>query len=226
MLFCSVLAALRALGLLCSITATLSYPTIKQHPQKDFLEEGGFGAMLGNDVTKLQRAIEPCRHVLEACRQSKLLIIHTREGHRSDLTDVHSHKNRLNVIGSEGPMGRILIRGEPGHDIISQLSPKDGEPLIDKPGKGSFYATDLECILRANNISTLLVCGVTTEVCVHTTVREANDRGMHCIVVGDCCASYSDEFHDVALKMIAAQNGLFGSVTTSQQVIQSLAKAT
>jgi flavin reductase (DIM6/NTAB) family NADH-FMN oxidoreductase RutF len=115
-----------------------------------------------------------------------------------------------------------LIRGEPDHDIIETLYPRSCEPIIDKPGKGSFYATDLECILQANNISTLLVCGVTTEVCVHTTVREANDRGYHCIVVGDACASYSDEFHEVALRMIVAQGGIFGSVTTSDDVIAAL----
>lgn len=180
--------------------------------------------MLGNDVTKLQRAIEPCRRVLDAARSrhEQVLIIHTREGHRADLTDVHPHKNKNQVIGSKGPMGRILIRGEAGQDIIPELYPQAGEPIIDKPGKGSFYATDLECILSSNNITTLLVCGVTTEVCVHTTVREANDRGYHCIVISDCCASYKDEFHKVALEMIVAQGGIFGSVTTSSHVLDAL----
>jgi nicotinamidase-related amidase len=187
------------------------------------LEEGGFGKSLGNDVTKLQRAVEPCRRLLEAARQyPDILVIHTREGHRSDLSDVHGHKNRNNVIGSGGPMGRILIRGEPGHDIIEALYPQSGEPIIDKPGKGSFYATDLECILHANDITTLLVCGVTTEVCVHTTVREANDRGFHCIVIKDACASYDYEFHEVAIRMITAQGGIFGSVTRSIEVIEAL----
>ena len=151
-----------------------------------------------------------------------MLILHTREGHRSDMTNVFPHKNRTAVIGTEGPMGRILIHGEAGHDIVPDLYPLPCEPIIDKPGKGSFYATDLECILSANNITTLLVCGVTTEVCVHTTVREANDRGYHCIVVSDCCASYNDEFHKVALEMITAQGGIFGSVTTSAHVIRAL----
>ena len=187
------------------------------------MEEGGFGESLGNDLTKLQRAIEPCRRLLEAVRQrDEMLIIHTREGHRADLSDVHAHKNKSGVIGSSGPMGKILIRGEPGHDIIETLYPRSGEPIIDKPGKGSFYATDLECILQANNITTLFVCGVTTEVCVHTTAREANDRGYHSIVVGDACASYSDEFHDVALRMIVSQGGIFGSVTTSDDVIAAI----
>ena len=182
--------------------------------------------MLGNDVTNLQRAVDPCRQVLAAARnQPEMLVIHTREGHRVDMADVHKHKNRNDgVIGTNGPMGRILIRGEPGHDIIPALYPMPGEPVIDKPGKGSFYATDLECILSANSITTLLVCGVTTEVCVHTTVREANDRGYQCVVIGDCCASYNDEFHKVALEMITAQGGIFGSVTSSESVIEALSK--
>ena len=189
------------------------------------MEAGGFGESLGNDLTKLQRAIEPCRRLLEAVRQHhEMLILHTREGHRPDLSDVHAHKNKNRVIGSSGPMGNILIRGELGHDIIDTLYPRAGEPIIDKPGKGSFYATDLECILQANHISTILVCGVTTEVCVHTTVREANDRGYHCIVVGDACASYNDEFHDAALRMIVAQGGIFGSVTTSSDVIAAISE--
>lgn len=197
--------------------------------QRDFLEEGGFGESLGNDVTKLQRAIGPCKSILETCRQlqqqqhdgQNLLIIHTREGHRSDLTDLHPHKQITcnNCIGRRGPLGRILIRGEKGHDIIPELYPIPGEPIIDKPGKGSFYATDLETILQANQIRTLLVCGVTTEVCVHTTVREANDRGYQCIVVEDACASYDDQFHKVAIQMICAQGGIFGHVTNSTKLI-------
>lgn len=159
-----------------------------------------------------------------------MMIIHTREGHRADMMDVHPHKNAKkdedgNIkksIGEKGPMGRILIRGEPGHDIIQELYPEPGEPVVDKPGKGSFYGTDLEVILAVNQISTLLVCGVTTEVCVHTTIREANDRGLHCIAVSDACASYIDEFHEVALRMISAQHGIFGSVSDSDKVVAAL----
>jgi biuret amidohydrolase len=144
------------------------------------LQPGGFGEMLGNDVSYLQRAVGPCQAVLNAAREANLLVIHTREGHRADLTDLHDYKNQRPgdadeavVIGTKGPNGRILVRGEPGHDIVPELCPESGEPIIDKPGKGSFYATDLECILKARHIDTLLVCGVTTEVCVHTTIREA-----------------------------------------------------
>jgi nicotinamidase-related amidase len=126
-------------------------------------------------------------------------------------------------IGAPGPMGRILVRGEPGHDIIPELYPIKGEPVIDKPGKGAFYQTDLELMLRNRGIETLLVCGVTTEVCVNTTVREANDRGFRCIVLSDCCASYFPEFHDVGLRMIKAQGGIFGLVSASKSVLAALA---
>jgi nicotinamidase-related amidase len=196
--------------------------------QRDFLEPGGFGAALGNDVSKLQAAVGPCRAVLAAARDRGLLVIHTREGHRPDLTDAP----RLKVergdpalrIGAPGPMGRILVRGEPGHDIIAALYPAAGEPVIDKPGKGAFYQTDLDLMLRNRGIETLLVCGVTTEVCVNTTVREANDRGFRCIVLADCCASYFPEFHAAGLAMVKAQGGIFGSVSTSQSVLDALAQ--
>src|SRR6202043_953708 len=194
--------------------------------QRDFLEPGGFGAALGNDVARLQAAVGPCRAVLDAVRQLGLLVIHTREGHRPDLTDAPPHKvergDPKNRIGARGPMGRILIRGEPGHDIIPELYPLSTEPVIDKPGKGAFYQTDLELMLRNRGIETLLVCGVTTEVCVNTTVREANDRGFRCIVLSDCCASYFPEFHDMGLRMIKAQGGIFGSVSASAPVIAAL----
>ena len=134
------------------------------------------------------------REVLAAARRAGILVIHTREGHRPDLTDAPAHQGRARRsglrIGAPGPMGRILVRGEPGHDIIPELYPAAGEPVIDKPGKGAFYQTDLELMLKNRGIDTLLVCGVTTEVCVNTTVREANDRGFRCIVLSDCCASY------------------------------------
>jgi biuret amidohydrolase len=195
--------------------------------QRDFLEPGGFGAALGNDVTRLQAAVAPCRAVLAAARARGLLVIHTREGHRPDLSDAP----RLKVergdpalrIGAPGPMGRILVRGEPGHDIIAELYPAAGEPVIDKPGKGAFYQTDLDLMLRNRGIETLLVGGVTTEVCVNTTVREANDRGFRCLVLADCCASYFPEFHAAGLAMIKAQGGIFGWVASSQAVLGVLA---
>ena len=195
--------------------------------QRDFLEPGGFGAALGNDVSRLKAAVEPCADVLAAARRAGVLVIHTREGHRPDLTDAPPIKVERGDpslrIGAPGPMGRILVRGEPGHDIIPELYPAAGEPVIDKPGKGAFYQTDLELMLRNRGIETLLVCGVTTEVCVNTTVREANDRGFRCIVLADCCASYFPEFHDMGLKMIKAQGGIFGSVSVSARAIAALA---
>src|ERR1700682_615928 len=195
--------------------------------QRDFLEPGGFGAALGNDVSRLQAAVAPCREVLSAARRVGMLVIHTREGHRPDLTDAPPHKvergDPATRIGARGPMGRILVRGEPGHDIIPELYPLTSEPVIDKPGKGAVYQTDLELMLRNRGIDTLFVCGVTTEVCVNTTVREANDRGFRCIVLSDCCASYFPEFHDMGLKMIKAQGGIFGSVAASAPVIAALA---
>jgi nicotinamidase-related amidase len=194
--------------------------------QRDFLEPGGFGAALGNDVTRLQAAVAPCQAVLAAARRLDMLVIHTREGHRPDLSDAPPHKvergDPKNRIGAHGPMGRILIRGEPGHDIIAELYPLQDEPVIDKPGKGAFYRTDLELMLRNRGIDTLFVAGVTTEVCVNTTVREANDRGFRCIVLSDCCASYFPHFHEAGLAMIKAQGGIFGSVAGSGALLGAL----
>jgi biuret amidohydrolase len=194
--------------------------------QRDFLEHGGFGETLGNDVTRLHAAVGPCRAVLDAARRTGMLVIHTREGHLPDLSDAPPAKVERGApslrIGAPGPMGRILIRGEPGHDIIADLYPVDGEVVIDKPGKGAFYATGLELTLRERGIENLLVCGVTTEVCVNTTVREANDRGYRCIVISDCCASYFPEFHEMGLAMIKAQGGIFGWVSASQPVLAAL----
>lgn len=194
--------------------------------QRDFLEPGGFGEALGNDVSLLRSAIAPTGAMIAAARVAGLLVVHTREGHREDLSDAPRHKvdrgDPAKRIGAVGPMGRILVRGEPGHDIIPELAPIPGEPVIDKPGKGAFFATDLDLILRNRGIATLLVCGVTTEVCVHTTVREANDRGYRCIVVSDACASYFPEFHAVALRMVAAQGGIFGWVASSADLVAAL----
>jgi nicotinamidase-related amidase len=194
--------------------------------QRDFLEPGGFGETLGNDVSLLGKAVAPCRALLDAARKKGILVIHTREGHRPDLSDAPRAKVERGApsmrIGAKGPMGRILVRGEPGHDIIPALYPIEGEPVIDKPGKGAFYATDLGAILQNRRIESLIVCGVTTEVCVHTTVREANDRGYRCIVPSDCCGSYFPEFHEVALRMIKAQGGIFGWVSDSARILSAL----
>jgi biuret amidohydrolase len=196
--------------------------------QRDFVEPGGFGEMLGNDVSLLRSTIEPCRRVLEAARRVGLTVIHTREGHRPDLSDAPPSKlarGGLEVgIGDRGPMGRVLVRGEYGHDIIPELYPMAGEPVIDKPGKGSFYDTDLDLILKNRGTRTLIVCGVTTEVCVHTTVREANDRGYECLVLSDCVGSYFPEFQRVALEMIKAQGGIFGWVADSQEALRALSQ--
>lgn len=194
--------------------------------QRDFLEPGGFGSSLGNDVNLLRSAIAPCQALLASARALGMLVIHTREGHLPDLSDappakVMRGKPELR-IGSLGPMGRILIRGEPGHGIIPELAPITGEIIIDKPGKGAFYRTELADVLQEQRIENLLVCGVTTEVCVHTTVREGNDRGYRCVVVGDACASYFPEFHRVALAMVSAQGGIFGWVSDSTAVTTAL----
>ena len=194
--------------------------------QRDFLEPGGFGEMLGNDVSLLRRTIEPCQAVLKAARSVGLAVIHTREGHRPDLTDAPPSKlargNLETGIGDEGPMGRILVRGEIGHGIIPELAPNDDEAVIDKPGKGAFYETDLNSILKNRGIQTLIVCGVTTEVCFHTTVREANDRGYECVVLEDCVGSYFPEFQRVGIEMIKAQGGIFGWVSDSASAIKAL----
>jgi nicotinamidase-related amidase len=194
--------------------------------QRDFLEPGGFGEALGNDVSRLATAVPPCRAVLDAARRAGLLVIHTREGHRPDLSDAPKAKlergDPATRIGAPGPMGRILIRGEAGHDIVPELAPRPGEPVIDKPGKGAFYQTDLDLVLKNRGIDTLFVCGVTTEVCVNTTVREANDRGYRCVVLADCCGSYFPEFHEMGLAMIKAQGGIFGWVSSSRPVIGAL----
>jgi nicotinamidase-related amidase len=195
--------------------------------QRDFLEPGGFGEALGNDVSLLRRTIEPTRALLAAFRAAGMMVIHTREGHEPELSDLTPAKKRRGrfpvTIGDAGPMGRILVRGETGHDIIPELYPIDGEPVIDKPGKGAFHATGLEEILRNWGMEKLVVCGVTTEVCVHTTVREANDRGFDCLVVEDCCGSYFPEFQEMGLRMIKAQGGIFGWVASSPAVIAAIA---
>ncbi|HTH13855.1 MAG TPA: isochorismatase family cysteine hydrolase [Spirochaetia bacterium] len=194
--------------------------------QRDFLEPGGFGESLGNDVSLLRAALGPAQAVLRAARTAGLLVVHTREGHRPDLTDLPEAKRLRGrpsrQIGDPGPMGRLLVRGEPGHGIVDELAPVEGEPVVDKPGKGAFYATDLDSLLRNRGVRSLLVAGVTTEVCVHTTVREANDRGFDCLVVEDAVGSYFPEFQTAALAMIRAQGGIFGWTAKSADVVASL----
>jgi nicotinamidase-related amidase len=191
--------------------------------QRDFLEPGGFGSALGNDVSLLSTAVEPLQKVLATAREIGMTIIHTREGHRPDMSDCPPAKfARGEFIGTDSPKGRILIRGEYGHDIVDELAPIDGELVIDKPGKGAFYATELQDELVSAGITQLLVTGVTTEVCVHTTTREANDRGYECLVVSDCVGSYFPEFQRVGLEMIKAQGGIFGWVADSTAVIAAL----
>lgn len=193
--------------------------------QRDFVEPQGFGEALGNDVSLLRQSIEPCRRLLTAARLAGLFVLHTREGHRPDLSNCPPAKltrGGKTFIGQPGSMGRILIQGEPGHDIIPELYPLADEPIIDKPGKGAFFATDLHLILQARGIKSLIICGVTTEVCVQTTAREANDRGYEVLIPEDCCASYFPEFHRVALEMIKAQGAIVGWVSNADAVINAL----
>jgi nicotinamidase-related amidase len=197
--------------------------------QRDFLEPGGFGESLGNDVSQLRSTIEPLKAVLAGTRALGIEVIHTREGHLPDLSDCPPSKlargRGTTRIGDPGPKGRILIRGEYGQDIIDELAPIEGETVIDKPGKGAFYATAFGDILKVKGISNLVVAGVTTEVCVHTTVREANDRGYECLVLADCVGSYFPEFQRVALDMVAAQGGIFGWVADSAAYLDALSTA-
>jgi nicotinamidase-related amidase len=194
--------------------------------QRDFLLPGGFGESLGNDVSQLRRTIGPLAALMTAWRARNLPMIHTREGHSPDLSDCPPAKLERGApskrIGDPGAFGRILIRGEYGHDIIDELQPTGDEIVIDKPGKGAFYATELGEILDKSGIKSLIVTGVTTEVCVHTTVREANDRGYECLVLADCVGSYFPEFQRVGLQMIAAQGGIFGWVAESPELIAAL----
>lgn len=197
--------------------------------QRDFVEEGGFGSSLGNDVTPLQQIIPPLEKVLHTFRRLGLPVIHTREAHKPDLSDCPPAKRLRGDctirIGDEGAMGRLLIDGEPGNNIISQLAPIADEYDIAKPGKGAFYATRLSEILELEKITHLIFAGVTTEVCVQTTMREANDRGYECLLLEDCTSSYFPEFKQATIDMIIAQSAIVGWVADSSQVIEVLEKA-
>lgn len=194
--------------------------------QRDFLEPGGFGDVLGNDVSRLEAIIPTVEKLLARFRALGLTVIHTLECHRPDLSDCPpSKRNRGKgalTIGDSGPMGRILIAGEPGNGIIPALTPQPGEVIIPKPGKGAFYHTDLTAELEKRGITHLLITGVTTEVCVQTTMREANDRGYECLLVSDATASYFPEFHAATLAMITAQGGIVGWTATTEAVLTAL----
>ena len=194
--------------------------------QRDFIEPGGFGETLGNDVSLLEAIVPASQAMLQAWRQAGGLVVHTREAHRVDLSDCPPAKlNRGNPalrIGDVGPMGRILVAGEPGNQIIPALAPADGEIVIDKPGKGAFYATGLHEMLQARGITHLLFMGVTTEVCVQTSMREANDRGYDCLLLEDCTESYFPQFKAAAVAMIRAQGGIVGWTAHSPAVVAAL----
>jgi len=194
--------------------------------QRDFLEPGGFGDALGNDVSRLQAIVPNLKTLLNHCRQLGLPIFHTIEAHQPDLSDCPPAKrlrgNTSPTIGDRGSMGRILILGEPGNAIIPELAPLAGETLLPKPGKGAFYATPLHELLQQNNITHLLITGVTTEVCVQTTLREANDRGYECLLVEDATESYFPHFKQATLEMIRAQGGIIGWTATVNHVLQGL----
>lgn len=194
--------------------------------QRDFIEPGGFGETLGNNVALLSAIVPACQQVLAAWRQAGGLVVHTREAHAPDLSDCPPAKltrgNPSLRIGDIGPMGRILIAGEPGNQIIPELSPRAGELVIDKPGKGAFYATDLHTLLQADGITHLIFMGVTTEVCVQTSMREANDRGYDCLLLTDCTESYFPEFKAAAVAMTHAQGGIVGWTAPSQALLDTL----